>query len=102
MIRMQAILGVHLNSDGSIWILKMHTAASCITVLICKMEVTLSSLAHSKVDAEIMFFIFALLLGFVLVILITVCSLSRDFPLYDQAFYYFFKKTVYFLVLNFV
>lgn len=59
------------------------------------MEVALSSLAHSKVDAEIMFFIFALLLGFVLVILITVSSLSRDFPLYDQAFYFFFKTSLF-------
>lgn len=92
MIRMQAILGIHLDSDGSIWILKMHTAAVCIIVLICKMEVALSSPAHSKADGEIMLFIFALLLGFVLVILITVSSLSRDFPLYDQAFYYFLKK----------
>lgn len=71
-MRIQAILGVHLGSDGSIWILKMHTAALCIIVLICKKEVALSYLAHSKGDGKKMIFLFALLLGFVLVILITV------------------------------
>lgn len=38
------------------------------------MEVTLSYLAHFEEDGEIMFFRFALLLVFVLVILITVFS----------------------------
>jgi len=52
----------------------MHTAALCVIVLICKKEVPLSHLARSKGDGEIMFFLFALLLGFVLFILITVFS----------------------------
>lgn len=71
---MQAILGIHLDSDGSTWILKMYRAALHIIVLTEKMEVALSYLAHSKGGGEIRFFLFVLLLGFVLLVLITVFS----------------------------
>lgn len=50
----------------------MCAAAMHIMVLICIMEVALSYLAHSKGNGGIMFFLLSLLLGFVLVILITV------------------------------
>lgn len=52
----------------------MYRAALHIIVLTEKMEVALSYLAHSKGGGEIRFFLFVLLLGFVLLVLITVFS----------------------------
>lgn len=71
---MEAILGIHLDSDGSTWILKMCRPALHIVVPTEKIEVTLSYLAHSEGGGEIRFFLFVLLLGFVLFIFITVFS----------------------------